>query len=163
MSPDYGVCLARTDWDGPKHKGLTWFKMPLHAAIPPGPQRLAPDLVELAKRRGLTADRSTRQIIARTHINDYMQAQLTERLTEATATGAADATAASLINLGMGISTPLRAAAAIEITGRRGIAWAQGEPGEAASINFLNGRIMSIAGGSNQIQRNIIGERLPAA
>jgi hypothetical protein len=27
-------------------------------------------------------------------------------------------------------------------------------------VNFLNGRIMSIAGGSNQIQRNIIGERI---
>jgi alkylation response protein AidB-like acyl-CoA dehydrogenase len=119
--------------------------------------------VELAKQRGLTADSSTRQIIARTHINDHMQAQLTKRLTEATAIGAADATAASLIKLGMGISTPLRAAAVIEITGRRGIACAQGEPGEAAWINFLNGRIMSIAGGSNQIQRNIIGERLLAA
>ena len=22
---DYGMCLARTDWDVPKHKGLTWF------------------------------------------------------------------------------------------------------------------------------------------
>ena len=28
------------------------------------------------------------------------------------------------------------------------------------SINFLNGRILSIAGGSNQIQRNIISERM---
>jgi hypothetical protein len=27
-------------------------------------------------------------------------------------------------------------------------------------MNFLNGRIMSIAGGSNQIQRNIISERI---
>ena len=33
-------------------------------------------------------------------------------------------------------------------------------PGNAAAVSFLNGRIMSIAGGSNQIQRNIIGERL---
>jgi alkylation response protein AidB-like acyl-CoA dehydrogenase len=48
----------------------------------------------------------------------------------------------------------------MEIAGRRGIAWADGEPGSAASVNFLNGRIMSIAGGSNQIQRNIIAERL---
>ena len=22
---DYGMCLARTDWDVPKHRGLTWF------------------------------------------------------------------------------------------------------------------------------------------
>ena len=29
MSADYGICLARTDWDAPKHRGLTWFKVPL--------------------------------------------------------------------------------------------------------------------------------------
>jgi alkylation response protein AidB-like acyl-CoA dehydrogenase len=217
---DYGICLARTDWDVPKHKGLTWFKVPLHdervtvrpvreingsaefceefldavvvgeeavigevnggwpiagtmltlergggagqsaAATPSGPRRLAPDLAELARQRGLTSDGATRQLIAKAHINDYMQAQLTKRLAEAMASGAADATAASLIKLGMGILNPLRAAAAIEIGGCRGVAWADGEPGEAVSINFLNGRIMSIAGGSNQIQRNIISERL---
>ncbi len=22
---DYGMCLARTNWDVPKHRGLTWF------------------------------------------------------------------------------------------------------------------------------------------
>ena len=68
--------------------------------------------------------------------------------------------AGALIKLGLGVIAPLRAAAAMEIAGRRGIAWADGEPGEAAALNFLNGRIMSIAGGSNQIQRNIIGERI---
>src|ERR1700743_2890327 len=30
MSADYGICLARTDWDVPKRRGLTWFKVPLH-------------------------------------------------------------------------------------------------------------------------------------
>jgi alkylation response protein AidB-like acyl-CoA dehydrogenase len=219
MCADYGICLARTDWDVPKHKGLTWFKVPLRdqrvtvrpvreingstefceefldgvevgddmvigevnggwqiagtmltvergggsgqsaAAVPPGQRRLAPDLVELARQRGLTGDRATRQLIAKAHVNDYMQAQLAKRLAEAMMAGTADATAASLIKLGVGIITPLRAAAAIEIAGRRGVAWADGEPGEAVSINFLNGRILSIAGGSNQIQRNIISER----
>ena len=220
MCADFGICLARTDWDVPKHKGLTWFKVPLRdqrvtvrpvreingstefceefldgvevgddmvigevnggwqiagtmltvergggsgqspAAVPPGPRRLAPDLVELARQRGLTGDRATRQLIAKAHVNDYMQAQLAKRLAEAMMAGTADATAASLIKLGVGIITPLRAAAAIEIAGPRGVAWADGEPGEAVSINFLNGRILSIAGGSNQIQRNIISERM---
>ena len=35
-----------------------------------------------------------------------------------------------------------------------------GTSGEVPAINYLNGRIMSIAGGSNQIQRNIISERI---
>jgi alkylation response protein AidB-like acyl-CoA dehydrogenase len=220
MSADYGICLARTDWDVPKHQGLTWFKVPLHdervtvrpvreingsaefceefldgvvvgddmvigevnggwpiagtmltlergggsgqqaALTPTGPRRLAPDLVELAERRGLTGDGAIRQLIAKAHINDYMQAELTRRLAQAMMSGAAGAAAASLIKLGAGVVTPLRAAAAMEIAGQRGIAWADGEPGSTASLNFLNGRIMSIAGGSNQIQRNIISERL---
>ncbi|MQY18765.1 acyl-CoA dehydrogenase family protein [Nocardia macrotermitis] len=28
---DYGLCLARTDWDVPKHNGLTMFLVPVHA------------------------------------------------------------------------------------------------------------------------------------
>jgi alkylation response protein AidB-like acyl-CoA dehydrogenase len=223
MSADYGICLARTDWDAPKHRGLTWFKVPLHdpavtvrpvreingssefceeflddvavgddmvigdvnegwpianfmlaverggagaagaapATAASGPRRLAPDLVDLAERRGLTSDAATRQTIARAHINDYMQAQLLRRTAESMTAGKADPSIASLIKLGLGVMNPLRAAAAMEIGGRSALAWeADGSPGHAASVNFLNGRIMSIAGGSNQIQRNIISERL---
>jgi alkylation response protein AidB-like acyl-CoA dehydrogenase len=28
---DYALCLARTDWDAPKHSGLTMFLMPVHS------------------------------------------------------------------------------------------------------------------------------------
>jgi alkylation response protein AidB-like acyl-CoA dehydrogenase len=223
MSADYGICLARTDWDAPKHRGLTWFKVPLHdGRVTVRPVReinggaefceefldgvtvddsmvigdvnggwpiaatmlaferrnvsghrenagtsssqrqrqLAPDLVELAVARGTAGDPVVRQLIARAHINDYVQEQLTARVMAAMMAGAADPAGASLIKLGLGVIAPLRAAAAMEIAGRRGIAWADGEPGDAAAVNFLNGRIMSIAGGSNQIQRNIIGERI---
>jgi len=30
------------------------------------------------------------------------------------------------------------------------------DAGHAAAVNFLNGRVMAIAGGSNQIQRNSV-------
>jgi alkylation response protein AidB-like acyl-CoA dehydrogenase len=220
MSADYGICLARTDWDAPKHRGLTWFKVPLHdgrvtvrpvreinggaefceefldgvtvddsmvigdvnggwpiaatmlaferrnvsgqreSGTASSQRRLATDLVELAVARGTAGDPVVRQLIARAHINDYVQEQLTARVMAAMMAGAADPAGASLIKLGLGVIAPLRAAAAMEIAGRRGIAWADGEPGDAAAVNFLNGRIMSIAGGSNQIQRNIIGERI---
>jgi alkylation response protein AidB-like acyl-CoA dehydrogenase len=222
MSADYGICLARTDWDAPKHRGLTWFKVPLRdpavtvrpireinggsefceeflddvtvtddmvigevdsgwpiantmLAIergggagtaapvdgPSGPRRLAPDLVDLAEDRGLTRDGAVRQLVAKAHINDYMQGQLTKRVVDTMLAGGADRSIASYVKLGVGTVQPLRAAAAMEIAGRAGVAWeSDADRGHSAAINFLNGRIMSIAGGSNQIQRNIIGERL---
>jgi alkylation response protein AidB-like acyl-CoA dehydrogenase len=220
MSADFGICLARTDWDAPKHRGLTWFKVALHdpaVTVRPireingssefceeflddvavgddmvigdvnggwpvantmlafertagatearlhgghGRRALAPDLVELAKARRLTGDGAVRQLIARSHINDYMHGQLAKRVAESMTSGKADASAASYIKLDTGLLQPQRAAAAMEIAGRGGVAWAGDGPGSTASVNFLNGRIMSIAGGSNQIQRNIISERI---
>jgi alkylation response protein AidB-like acyl-CoA dehydrogenase len=222
MLADYGVCLARTDWDAPKHRGLTWFKVPLHdervtvrpireingssefceeflddvmvgddmvigdvnggwpiantmlavergggahnqpvAGGPPRQHRLAPDLVELAIARGVSQNAAVRQVIARAHTEDWVQGALARRLMTAMVQGTATPTAASYIKLGQGIVQPERAAAAMEIAGRAGIAWKEnGAPGETAAVNYLNGRIMAIAGGSNQIQRNIISERL---
>lgn len=221
MSADYGICLARTDWDAPKHRGLTWFKVPLAdprvtvrpvreinggaefceeflddvvvtddmvigplndgwaiantmLAVERGAGRddrdspssrtdrlLAPDLVELARRRGVDQDGHVRQLIAKAHTNDYLHDLLAARVANAIASGVAGPASASLIKLGHGIYQPLRACAAMEIAGRPGVAWRAGdEVAQAAATNYLNGRIMSIAGGSNQIQRNLISERL---
>lgn len=220
MSADFGICLARTDWDAPKHRGLTWFKVPLHdprvtvravreingsaefceeflddvvvgpemvigevgggwpianfmlavergagaaqsGAAPASDRRLAPDIVALATARGLDRDPATRQLIAEAHIADFVQTELTRRVGRAMALGKADPTSASLIKLGLGVRDPRRAAIAMEVGGRAAVAWpATSHEAAAPAINFLNGRIYSIAGGSNQIQRNIISERL---
>ena len=101
-----------------------------------------------------------RQLIARSHINDYMHGQLAKRVAESMTSGKADGSAASYIKLDTSLLQPLRAAAAMEIAGRGGVAWEGDGPGSTASVKFLNGRIMSIAGGSNQFQRNIISERI---
>ena len=31
FAADYGLCLARTDWEVPKHEGLTMFLVPIHS------------------------------------------------------------------------------------------------------------------------------------
>jgi alkylation response protein AidB-like acyl-CoA dehydrogenase len=226
---DFGICLARTDWEVPKHRGLTWFKVPLndsrvtvrpikeingsaafceeflddvivgdemvigavnggwpiantllayeraggshggHGIIPsaeasrgPGMSRRLPaDLVALAHARGLENDPATRQLIARAHINDYMQAQLADRVTQLARSGKANPAVASLLKLGIGEVQPHRAQLAMEVAGRAGIAWdADDENAGATALNYLSGRVMSIGGGSDQIQRNIIAERL---
>ncbi|HEY9556571.1 MAG TPA: acyl-CoA dehydrogenase family protein [Acidimicrobiales bacterium] len=221
LAADYGICLARTDWDVPKHRGLTWFKVPLkdpavtvrpvreingsaefceeflddvvvgddmvigdvnegwpvagtmlnaersggagagHAPAAATRRRLAPDLVELAEKRGLADDPATRQLIARAHTSDWLQGQLLKRIGAGLMTGGLNPAAVSLVKLRTGIHDPERAAIAMEIAGRTGIAWpADDTAASAPAVNFLNGRVMSIAGGSNEIQRNIVSERL---
>lgn len=221
LHADVGICLARTNWDVPKHKGLTWFKVPLRdpaVTVRPvreinggaefceefldgvavgtdavigdvdagwpiantmlafergaaggstgtapgadGRRRLAPDLVALAEGAGRAGDGAVRQLVAEGHIADLLQGLLAKRVVERMLAGEADPSSASLIKLGYGLVNPARARLAMEVAGAAGVAWAPGSEDDTAALAFLNGRIMSIAGGSNQIQRNIISERL---
>jgi len=63
--------------------------------------------------------------------------------------------------LAVGTFTPIRARIGVEIGRTAALGW---EPGDVAaitpSLDYLNGRVMSIAGGTNEMQRNGIGERV---
>jgi alkylation response protein AidB-like acyl-CoA dehydrogenase len=223
---DYGMCLARTNWDVPKHQGLTWFAVRCDApgvtvqpireisggedfcqeyfddvelsdddvigevnngwavaqtmliyerggapasgglsggglvGMQPAQRTLAPDLVALAQRVGRVEDPQVRQLVARAHINDYARAQLGRRVGQLIAQGGNPAGTASYGKLASGILDPIRARIAVEVGRTAALLWEPGEvEAQAASLNYLNGRIMSIAGGTNEIQRNGIGER----
>lgn len=220
---DYGMCLARTDWDVPKHKGLTWFAVRCDApgvtiepireisggadfcqeffddveltdddvigevnngwavtqtmlvyergAAPgggpgafsmlrPAKRALAPDLVELAERAGRTDDPYVRQLIARAHINDYARMQLMLRVGQLIARGADPAGTAAYGKLATGVLDPIRARIGLEIGRSGALLWdPEDRDGKNPALAYLNGRIMSIAGGTNEIQRNGIGER----
>jgi alkylation response protein AidB-like acyl-CoA dehydrogenase len=216
---DWAMCLARTDWDAPKHRGLTWFAVPTNAdgltirritqingsaefceeflddvvvtnddiigevnhgwavtqtmlvyergAGESGvstlePRRLAPDLVELAGRVGRTDDPAVRQAIARAHINDYAQFHLGRRIAERLRTSATpDAAVAAYSKLAAGTFTPIRARLALEVGGSETLAWAKGDDdARRPALNYLNGRQIAIAAGTNEMQRNGIGERV---
>jgi alkylation response protein AidB-like acyl-CoA dehydrogenase len=220
---DYGMCLARTDWGAPKHRGLTWFAVPtsapgvtvrplreitgdvefcsetfadvvipdterigglndgwtvaqsvlLHereassgslatapAPLAPGP--LAPDLVALARRAGRGRDDHVRQLVARAHVHDYALGQLGVRTGRLMAElGPAGAALVSYTKLAAGMVEPARARLAMEIGGAAAVTWSSGDDDAVAtSLDYLNSRVKSIAGGSNEIQRNGIGERV---
>jgi alkylation response protein AidB-like acyl-CoA dehydrogenase len=217
---DYGLCLARTNWDMPKHRGLTWFAVPTRAAgvtverikqitgesefcqeffddveltdadivgeidqgwrvaqtmlvfergggtttaddAPVGAARIAPDLVALARRAGRETDPAARQLVARAHVNDLARRSLEEHIAARFATGGADAGIAAYIKLCIGTYDPVRSRIALEIAGVSGLTWpSDDEDGPATASSYLNGRRFSIAGGTNEIQRNGIGERV---
>jgi alkylation response protein AidB-like acyl-CoA dehydrogenase len=218
---DYGMCLARTNWDVPKHRGLTWFAVPTQAkGVTIEPIReingdaefcqeffddvelsdddvigevdhgwrvtqamlvfergggentsyvpsvagddLAPDLVALARRTGRDQDPEVRQLIAQAHINDFAQVQLAQRIgwLAASAKGK-EAGIASYGKLAAGMYGAIRGQLGMRIAGPEGHLWATGDlDGMTTTIGYLNARQFAIAGGTNEMQRNGIGERV---
>jgi alkylation response protein AidB-like acyl-CoA dehydrogenase len=217
---DYAMCLTRTDWDVPKHGGLTWFAVPTDApgvtvrtirqingrtgfceaflddvvvddsdmigALNGGwsvvqtmliyergaggfgsralePRSLAPDLVALARKVGRTGDPLIRQLIARAHVNDFAQFHLGKRIAvRLQQSEVPDASIASYGKLAGGILLPMRARVTLEIGGAEVLLWPENADESASQYarNYLNGRMTSIAAGTNEMQRNGIGERV---
>ena len=217
---DYGMCLARTNWDVPKHRGLTWFAVPIAAkgvtvqrirqingdaefcqeffddvelhdddiigAVDDGwtvaqtmllfergggsspPQErsdarsLAPDLMEVAESVGRLDDPVVRQLITRVHIDDLARSALNTRIAELMRGNPELASGyASYGKLASGTFDPIRANIAVDVLGSRISGWSDpGSPAARTATNLLNSRFMAIAGGTNEMQRNTIGERV---
>jgi alkylation response protein AidB-like acyl-CoA dehydrogenase len=219
---DYGLCLARTNWEVPKHRGLTWFAVKtdkpgvtirrIHqingnsefcqeffdnvelsdddvvgevnagwtvartmlvvergggsrgAAVAVQPiQQLAPDLLAMATGLGREQDGSVRQAIARAHVSDVVQAELTTRVLALSDAGVADPSSlAAYIKLALGIFTLARARIGMRIGRASAVAWPESAMEEfpEAARSFLSARGQSIAGGTNEMMRNVISERL---
>jgi len=218
---DYGLLVARTDWDVPKHKGISFFIFPMRqpgvdvrpihqitgesefnevfitdARVPhanlvgePGggwpvlqlalayerrlmgdlartsrsSRDLKPDadsLVGMARSAGRLRDSFIRQEIARVEAYAAVNRWNTQR---AKATGDR-AEAATLMALGkIAMSRILHETAAVqtEIVGPESmLAGPENPVGDAVTFRALNAYFTSIGGGTDQIQRNIVGERV---
>jgi alkylation response protein AidB-like acyl-CoA dehydrogenase len=67
---------------------------------------------------------------------------------------------ASYWKLAAGLGDPQRARLLLEIGQGMPLVWEAGDPeGDRAAVAYLNSRIWSIAGGSNEMQRNAISEQ----
>jgi alkylation response protein AidB-like acyl-CoA dehydrogenase len=129
---------------------------------PTRPKGLAPDLVALARRAGRDKEPYVRQQVARAHINDFAAAQLARRVGGLIRTGRGNpAGVASYGKLATGTFGALRARIGMEIGRGGALVWEPGQlDGMAPSVTYLNGRLGGIAGGTNEMQRNGIGERV---
>jgi alkylation response protein AidB-like acyl-CoA dehydrogenase len=226
----YGMCLARTDLDRPKHTGLSMFAVPLdhpgvriepivsaaggpahffqefldEVALPAsaliGPlhdgwtvahsllyhERNATagvghgrgyraeadagaaegsgvdDLIALAESAGTIGDPACRQLLAEAHIAAVVSRQVSDRVMTGLRIGALQGDWGSLLKLGMGIDAPRRGEIALALGGTAGVVWPaeQGDNLDAAAVRWLTSRSIAIAGGTNEMQRNIVSERL---
>ncbi|MQY31573.1 acyl-CoA dehydrogenase family protein [Nocardia aurantia] len=217
---DWGMCLARTDWEAPKHQGLTWFGVPCDAAgltvrpirqigggsefceeflddvivpdtdrigevdrgwsvtatllvfergagrpgaveTPDDPGRLCPDLVELARRAGRLDDPAVLRTITAAHLETYAVAQLEARIATAARHGRADSGVAAYGKLAKAAASAARARAALDLGGVDAVAWDPASPGSGAAAHaFLESKKPAVAGGTEQMQRNGVAERV---
>jgi alkylation response protein AidB-like acyl-CoA dehydrogenase len=218
---DYGMLIARTDWDVPKHLGISFFFCPMkQEGIEVRPLRQVTDeshfnevfitdalvpaenllgdlnsgwkvlqtalayersimgegargarsgaeesrseevLIQLAREAGVLADPNLRQDIAQAIAYKKLNALNTARAKADMAQG----TSSSVMSLGkLAMSRILHEEARVRtaILGADSLLEGQDYPrAEDANFLTLNAYFTSIGGGTDQIQRNIIGERV---
>jgi alkylation response protein AidB-like acyl-CoA dehydrogenase len=219
------MCLARTNWDVPKHRGLTMFILKIHqpgvvveqirqldgsmefcqeffddVPIPVadimgalndgwtvasrllfhernavggaspyssgmrvsesrGPRR---NLVELARQAGKTGDSRVRQMVGEARANSLVQGQLIERVIKGIETGAMPAPAGALLRLATAVTHVRDVDIALDIAGTGAVTWRPGELTGEAGVAYIFRQGLCLGGGSNEMQRNIISERVLA-
>lgn len=221
---DYALCLARTNWEAPKHRGLTCFIVKIHqpgvevqrikmvngwnefcqeffddVAIPVenvvgqvddgwtvasrllyyereavggaspytsgvsstgSGQGGGPDLVALARAVGRTGDPRVRQLVAEARVADRVGRQLIERVTTGLRSGSFPAPAGSIPRLFAAVQGERRRDISLEIVGAAAAAWPEGDLAGDIATEYLMRQGGSLGGGSNEMQRNIIAERV---
>ncbi len=118
------------------------------------------DLEDLARATGQTADPVVRQLLAEARVNDRVQGQLVERVSQGIRTGAMPGPAGALTRLYAATNGERRIDIGLEIAGQAGGAWVDGDAAGIWGEAYLSRQSFSLGGGSNEMQRNIISERV---
>jgi alkylation response protein AidB-like acyl-CoA dehydrogenase len=118
------------------------------------------DLEDLARATGQTGDPVVRQLLGEARVNDRVQHQLMERVAQGIRTGAMPGPAGALTRLYAAVNSERRYDIGLEIAGQGGGAWPSGDPTGATAVAWLSRQSNSLGGGSNEMQRNIISERV---
>jgi alkylation response protein AidB-like acyl-CoA dehydrogenase len=220
---DFALCLARTDWDAPKHRGLTTFivdlrskgveirpikrasgesefcqeflddvevpaanivgalndgwtvasRLLIHERISVGggsPYAMfsarqgsdSPEdrVADLARRRGLSADRQMRDLVGEAAMLAVARSALVERISSGQKSGKLPGPAGSITKLFGSTVGERISAIGVQIAGVDTAAWSPGDPTAAFALDSLARQGGSLGGGSSEMQRNIIAERI---
>lgn len=120
------------------------------------------DLLALSRAAGTVDDPVARQLLAEAHISAVTAEQVSDRVMTGLRTGAFTGQWGSLLKLGMGIAAPRRGEIGLAIAGASGVTWAvdASDDCDFHASRWLTSRDIAIAGGTNEMQRNIVSERL---
>lgn len=119
------------------------------------------DLVDLARTAGLWDDPHIRQLVADCHAETVVSDQLAARVATGMRTGAFPGPTGSLLKLFTANLHLQRTALGVELAGSNAAGWLPDDPAtEEIAMSWLVRQGTSIMGGTNEIQRNIISERV---
>jgi len=221
---DWAMCLARTNWDAPKHRGLTMFivkidqpavhieqirqvngasefcqeffddvhipetdvvgavndgwtvasRLLFHernsvgggspyvsgGGLEGGGGTRLPDNRWLAEQVGAASDPHVRELVAESHILDVVHAQLAGRMAEGMRAGVFPDAAGAILRLFSGEKTVRQTDINVEIAGTAVVAGPEGSTVGLFGDLFLGRQGSCLGGGSTEIARNIISERV---
>jgi alkylation response protein AidB-like acyl-CoA dehydrogenase len=119
------------------------------------------DLVGLAKRRDRGADSGVRREIVSIHVATEAQNLLSSRLAQGIERGRLVPGYGSLVKIGNDTLVQRRAELALNLAGAGGVTWTSNDgTGRRLAHTFLTSRSRSIAGGTTEIQRNNVSDRV---
>jgi alkylation response protein AidB-like acyl-CoA dehydrogenase len=136
---------------------------PYESAGRSGPRRGAPTsrLIDLARRTGQSEDPRVRELVAESHAITKVQQHLINRVVTGMRTESLPAPSGSIIRLFSGESATRRAEIGLEIAGSHGVVSPQSTTGDRqVGEEFLFRQAGSLGGGSTEMARNIISERV---
>ena len=210
---DWGILLARTDFDVPKHQGITYFLVDMRSPgidirplrqitgtahfnevfltdlripvdqivgdvnrgwavtmttltsertlIGSGAADPMPALLRLARRYGVLQDATMRQAIADVHGRHQLIKFLGWRVQSAISRGQSPGPESSVLKLAHTSALTRITDLALQIEGASGMLVPHDDAeGHAAAFSFLSQFASKIGGGTDEVQRNIVGERV---
>jgi alkylation response protein AidB-like acyl-CoA dehydrogenase len=138
--------------------GSPYFSGP---AVPSRRRSATEDLIDLVRRTGRAGDVCVRELVAEFHALGTIQSHLADRVAAGMRAGQLPPAAGSLIRLFGGESGTRRAEIALELAGPAAVI---SDPalrgGQDIGVHFLFRQAGSLGGGSTEMARNIISERI---
>jgi alkylation response protein AidB-like acyl-CoA dehydrogenase len=131
---------------------------------PDGPGEIDGGLLKLAERAGRKDDALVIDALVRAHCGDYVVRQLKARIETMVSLGKVSPGVAAYGKLAVSQQAASKARIGMEIGGDATVAWDPGLAldacGAEAATEFMGSKALAIAGGTEQMQRNGIAERV---
>jgi alkylation response protein AidB-like acyl-CoA dehydrogenase len=219
---DWGLCLARTNWDVPKHRGLTVFMLPIHQpnievhriemlngsrefcqefmtdVVVPDSERVgevddgwtvttrwmfhermlynSPYVTEpvglthghmdanvvfaIAREHGRLDDPAARELVGEARMLELVTQEMSGYVSESIRAGRLNDQAAALVRLFKGTAQNRIVTLAFDAAGPEGAAWTDDVAAFRTATNFLMRQGGTIGGGTTEMARNVIAERV---